>query len=108
VGALGAAVGVGLGFAGVAIINAIAPALSATVTEASGLQVSTPSGSVNPTVSHSVSVPLAASVSAAAIVVAVLLALAGGLLAGSFASWRIARLRPADALAKVGGGRGTD
>jgi len=102
VGALGAAIGVGLGFAGVAIINAIAPVLSATVTEASGLQVSTPSGSVNPTVSHSVSVPLAASVSAAAIVVAVLLALAGGLLAGSFASWRIARLRPADALAKVG------
>jgi len=102
VGALGAAVGVGLGFAGVAIINAIAPALSATVTEATGLRISTPNGSLNPTVSHTVSVPLAASVSAAAIVAAVLLALAGGLLAGSFASWRIARLRPADALAKVG------
>jgi ABC-type antimicrobial peptide transport system permease subunit len=37
----------------------------------------------------------------AAIVAAVLLAVAGGLLAGSFASWRIARLRPADALARV-------
>jgi putative ABC transport system permease protein len=102
VGALGAAVGVGLGFAGVAIINAIAPALSATVTEATGLRIGTPSGSFNPTVSHTVSVPLAASVSAAAIVAAVLLAVAGGLLAGSFASWRIARLRPADALTKVG------
>jgi putative ABC transport system permease protein len=102
VGALGAAVGVGLGFAGVAIINAIAPTLWATVTEATGLRIATPSGSLNPTVSHTVSVPLAASVSAAAIVAAVLLALAGGLLAGSFASWRIARLRPADALAKVG------
>ena len=29
------------------------------------------------------------------------LALAGGLLAGSFGSWRIARLRPADALTRV-------
>jgi putative ABC transport system permease protein len=102
VGALGAAIGVGLGFAGVAVINAIAPALSATVTEATGLHIGTPNGSFNPTVSHTVSVPLAASVSAATIVAAVLLALAGGLLAGSFASWRIARLRPADALTKVG------
>ena len=36
-----------------------------------------------------------------AIVLAVVLALAGGLLAGSFGSWRIARLRPADALTRV-------
>jgi putative ABC transport system permease protein len=35
------------------------------------------------------------------IVLAVLLAMAGGLLAGAFGSWRIARLRPADALASV-------
>jgi ABC-type antimicrobial peptide transport system permease subunit len=48
-----------------------------------------------------VSVPLTAQVSAAAIVVAVALAIAGGLLAGSFGSWRIGRLRPAVALATV-------
>jgi putative ABC transport system permease protein len=35
------------------------------------------------------------------IVLAVLLAVAGGLLAGAFGSWRIARLRPADALSQV-------
>ena len=35
------------------------------------------------------------------IVLAVVLALAGGLLAGAFASWRVAGLRPADALAQV-------
>ena len=35
------------------------------------------------------------------IVLAVILAVAGGLLAGSLGSWRIARLRPADALARV-------
>ncbi|HMD91374.1 MAG TPA: FtsX-like permease family protein [Trebonia sp.] len=102
VGLLGAAAGVGLGYAGAAIINAVAPQLSATLTQATGEHIVTPSGSSNPTVSHTVSVPLVATVGGAAIFAAVLLALAGGLLAGSFASWRIARLRPADALAKVG------
>ena len=44
---------------------------------------------------HVVPVPLHPSVSAGVI------ALAGGLLAGAFASWRVAGLRPADALAQV-------
>jgi ABC-type antimicrobial peptide transport system permease subunit len=44
---------------------------------------------------------MSASVTTGAIVLAVVLALAGGLLAGSFGSWRIARLRPADALTRV-------
>ena len=44
---------------------------------------------------------MSATVTAAAIAAAVVLALVGGLLAGSFGSWRIARLRPADALARV-------
>jgi putative ABC transport system permease protein len=102
VGILGAAVGVGLGYAGAAVINAIAPQLSATLTAPTGLHMMTPNGEVNPTTSHTVSVPLSASVSADAIGLAVALALAGGLLAGGFASWRIGRLRPADAIAKVG------
>ena len=46
-------------------------------------------------------VTLHLSVTAGVIVLAVILAIAGGLLAGAFASWRIARLRPADALARV-------
>ena len=45
--------------------------------------------------------PLHPSVSAGVIVLAVILAVAGGLLAGAFGSWRIARLRPADALSRV-------
>jgi putative ABC transport system permease protein len=48
-----------------------------------------------------VAVPMSASVTAAAIAAAVVLAIVGGLLAGSFGSWRIARLRPADALSRV-------
>ena len=48
-----------------------------------------------------ISVPMSASVTIGAIVLAVLLAVAGGLLAGSFGGWRAARLRPAAALARV-------
>jgi hypothetical protein len=42
-----------------------------------------------------------APVSASVIVLAVLLAIAGGLVAGSFGGWRAARLRPAEALARL-------
>lgn len=101
-GVLGAGIGVGLGFAGAAIINAIAPSLSATLSQPTGEHIMTPNGALNPTSNHTVSVPLVASVSGAAILAAVVLAVAGGLLAGTFGSWRIGRLRPADALTKVG------
>ena len=102
VGLLGAAVGVGLGFAGAAIINAIAPKLSSVLSQGTGERLATPTGSYTPTVTHTVLVPLTAAVSGTAILIAVLLALGGGLLAGAFASWRIGRLRPAAAIAKVG------
>jgi ABC-type antimicrobial peptide transport system permease subunit len=49
-----------------------------------------------------VAVHLSAAVSADVIGLAVLLAVAGGLIAGAFGGWRAARLRPAAALAKVG------
>jgi ABC-type dipeptide/oligopeptide/nickel transport system permease subunit len=60
----------------VAIIDKIAPKLSATL--------------------------LSATVTVGAIALAVLLAMADGLLAGSFGGWRVTRLRPAAALARVG------
>jgi putative ABC transport system permease protein len=110
-GIIGGLAGVGLGFAGVAIIDKIAPKLSVPVPSSSGagqLQQSTlgPGGAVSgpggAAASHAtVAVPLSASVTIGAIVLAVLLALAGGLLAGSFGGWRAARLRPAAALARV-------
>jgi putative ABC transport system permease protein len=102
VGLLGAAVGVGFGFAGAAIINAIAPKLTAILTVATQQRIQTSSGVLNPTSTSTVSVPMVASVSATALLVAVLLAVAGGLVAGSFGSWRISRLRPAAAIGKVG------
>jgi putative ABC transport system permease protein len=114
-GILGGALGVGLGFAGVAIIDKIAPKLSATVPSATGgglqTQVAGPGGTGGPVTggpgpisgaSHTtIAVPMAASVTIGVIVLAVLLAVAGGLLAGSFGGWRAARLRPAAALTRV-------
>jgi putative ABC transport system permease protein len=107
-GIAGALVGIGLGFAGAAIINKLAPKLSTPVPTSSGgfsQQTVTTNGvthTSNPLGgSHTVVVPLHPSITAGVIVLAVVLAVAGGLLAGSFGSWRIAKLRPADALSKV-------
>jgi putative ABC transport system permease protein len=108
-GLVGAAVGVGLGFAGAAIINKVAPKLPVTVPTSSGTffqaQSIGPGGvsrtSSPGTASHVVTVPLHPSITVGLIVLAVVLAVAGGLLAGSFGSWRIARLRPVDAISQV-------
>jgi putative ABC transport system permease protein len=51
--------------------------------------------------SHTATVHLTPQITATVIVVAVLLAIAGGLLAGAFGGWRAAQLRPAAALARV-------
>jgi ABC-type lipoprotein release transport system permease subunit len=51
--------------------------------------------------SNAVTVHLNAEVTLAAVALAVVLAIAGGLIAGGFGGWRAARLRPADALARV-------
>ena len=113
IGILGGIIGVGLGFAGVAIIDTIAPKLFATVPSAtsSGLQtqVAGPGGTGGPVsgggpgAGHAtIAVPMSASVTVTAIALAVLLAVAGGMIAGSFGGWRAARLRPAAALSRVG------
>jgi putative ABC transport system permease protein len=98
-GIAGAAAGVGLGFAGAAIVAQVAPTLSAGVpSQGSGLPQTIRNAGVP---YHAVSVPLSPSITIGVIVLAVILALAGGLLAGAFGSWRIARLHPADALMLV-------
>jgi putative ABC transport system permease protein len=110
-GVIGAAAGVALGFAGAALITNIAPKLTATVSEATGqrfFSAGGPGGAgpvspgpAGPNSTHTVAVPLIAHVSPAAIIAAVVLAIVGGLLAGAIGSWRIGRLRPAVALARV-------
>jgi putative ABC transport system permease protein len=102
VGIAGAAAGTGLGFAGAGIIAAVAPKLTATVGANTMPETSSSRGHfVGGSPLQTVPVPLHPSVTAGVIVLAVVLAIAGGLLAGSFGSWRIARLRPADALSRV-------
>jgi len=112
-GIIGGVIGVGLGFAGVAIIDKIAPKLFATVPSATsgGLQtqiagpggVGGPVTGGGPAAGHTtIAVPMSASVTVTAIALAVLLAVAGGMIAGSFGGWRAARLRPAAALSRVG------
>jgi len=108
IGIAGAVAGVGLGFAGAAIIAAVAPKLPAAVGGTNTPQVRTglPPGVQSrmlggASLTHPMTVPVHPSVSVGMIIVGVLLAMAGGLLAGALGSWRIARLRPVDALARV-------
>lgn len=99
-GALGAAIGVALGLLGAALLDAYGPTLTATVADTA--QQGGPrfigvfgQGAV---AAGSETVALDAPVSASVLALAVLLALAGGLLAGAAGALRASRLRPADAL----------
>ena len=103
---LGGVIGVVLGFIGAGIIDAVAPSLTAST----GLPPSGRAGYFGPAsrfrhaataAGRTVTIHLSAPVSGSAIAAAVLLAIAGGLIAGSFAGWRAARLRPAAALTQV-------
>jgi putative ABC transport system permease protein len=111
IGVAGGIIGVALGLAGAALVSALVPPLSATVGQSTGSAApGGPGGSGPPgggafsrlnNAANSISVHLNAQVTVTAILLAVLLAVAGGLIAGTFGSWRAARLRPADALAQV-------
>jgi putative ABC transport system permease protein len=118
-GIAGAAAGIALGLGGAVAAAAAAPKLTATVQTANsrpggfggslgaggGIFHGTVGGPVqtfaNPNATHTVAVPFTAPVTAGAIVLAVILAIAGALVAGSLGGWRISRLRPAEALARV-------
>jgi putative ABC transport system permease protein len=109
IGILGGPAGVGLGFAGAALIKKLAPPLTATVGQpASAASPGGLGGGVNQIMNsasqatvHSVSVHLTAPVTVTAVVLAVVLAISGGLLSGALGGWRAARLRPAAALARL-------
>ena len=110
IGLIGGAAGVALGFGGAALVQALAPPLTATTQPSSAAAPGGPGGAGGPgagfaraaqAATHTVSVHLTAPVTLGAVLLAVLLALAGGLVAGSFGGWRAVRLRPAAALARV-------
>jgi putative ABC transport system permease protein len=116
----GGLAGIGLGFAGAAVVSALAPPLTAAVgppggsATPGGAQViagGPPGGGLGGPGSgfrrlfgdatSAVTVHLSATVTVGAVLLAVLLAVAGGLLAGSLGGWQAARLRPADAMARA-------
>ncbi|MGE5291653.1 MAG: ABC transporter permease [Micromonosporaceae bacterium] len=119
-GIAGGVLGIALGLGGAALVSKMAPPLTASVGLTTGS--ATPggarqfgpgaaggpgSGAFNnfrraaQDATHTVAVHLTAPVTLGAIVLAVVLAIAGGLIAGMFGGWRAARLRPADALSRV-------
>jgi len=111
-GILGGILGIGIGVGGAVLISKLAPSLTATVgaaatgapvtgTGVTGAGPGGPLGQAVASASHTVSVPLTAPISFGLFALAIGLALAGGLLAGSLGGWRAARLRPAEALRRV-------
>lgn len=119
-GIVGAAAGIALGIGGAYAAASSAPSLSAIV------QTTTNSGKggfggtagagggffsgtiggpmetiANPAASHTVHLPFTAPITIGTIVLAVVLAVGGAVLAGSLGGWQISRLRPALALASA-------
>jgi ABC-type antimicrobial peptide transport system permease subunit len=116
IGVVGGAAGIALGFAGAALVKALVPPLSATLGQSQGsaspgfgppgggggrLGGGGAFGRSASDAAKTVLVHLDTPVTISIIVLAVLLAVAGGLIAGMFGGWRAARLRPAAALAQV-------
>jgi len=100
IGIAGGAAGVGIGYGAAALVDALAPPLTATTASAAGGpggRFARPAASA----AHTVSIHLTAPVTLGAVALAVVLAIAGGLIAGSLGGWRAVRLRPAAALARV-------
>jgi ABC-type lipoprotein release transport system permease subunit len=107
IGVVGGAAGVAIGYGAAALIQALAPPLTADTSPAA---TGGPGGAGGPgsgfghaaaSAAHTVSVHLSAPVTLDAVALAVVLAIAGGLIAGLFGGWRAVRLRPAAALARV-------
>jgi ABC-type lipoprotein release transport system permease subunit len=110
IGVIGGVIGIGIGYGASALVQAIAPPLTATTGTAAATSrpggfggAGGPGGFARSAASaaHTVSVHLTAPVTLGAIGLAVLLAIAGGLIAGVLGGWRAVRLRPAAALSRV-------
>jgi ABC-type lipoprotein release transport system permease subunit len=105
IGVIGGLAGVGIGYGAAAIVQAVAPPLTATAGGGAGAGGGLGGGGLArgaSTAAHTVSVHLTAPVTLGAVALAVALAIVGGLVAGMFGGWRAVRLRPAAALSRLG------
>lgn len=91
VGLAGAALGVAVGYAGIGLVNAVTPPLTASVDHGAGAGTS----------AHDLAVHLNTHTDPSAVAAATLLAIAAALIAGALAAWRTTRLQPAHALTEV-------
>lgn len=102
-GLMGGVLGIALGLAGAYAVTAVSPTLTAQLGSTGG-GAGRGGGMGGPgrqTASKALDIALTAPVSLSVILMAVGLAVAGGLIAGAFGGWRASRLRPADALRRV-------
>ncbi|MFE4588085.1 ABC transporter permease [Streptomyces laurentii] len=113
-GLIGGVLGIALGLAGAWIVTAVSPTLTAELGTGGGGMAGEGGPGGGPgggrmfgagggvgAVGRTLDIALTAPVSRTTVGLAVLLALAGGLVAGAFGAWRASRLRPADALRRV-------
>jgi len=106
-GLLGGVLGIAVGLAGAYVVTAISPTLSAQMGSTGGGAGGGGGGGGGfggpgrAAAAKTLDVALTAPVSVTTVVLAVGLAVAGGLIAGAFGGWRASRLRPADALRRV-------
>lgn len=107
-GLMGGVLGIAVGLGGAYAVTAVSPTLTAQLGSSGGggggMVVGGPMGGGGPgrqTASKTLDIALTAPVSLSIILIAVGLAVTGGLVAGAFGGWRASRLRPADALRRV-------
>jgi ABC-type antimicrobial peptide transport system permease subunit len=102
-GVIGGVFGIAIGLAGAAIISAAAPSLTATFANAasSASRGPGPFGQGAVASAASTTVHLSAPVSLGVVALAVVLAVAAGLVSGAAGALRASRLRPADALRHI-------
>ncbi|MGW0857748.1 ABC transporter permease [Streptomyces sp. NPDC002690] len=107
-GLMGGVLGIAVGLAGAYIVTAISPTLTAELGSGGGGGGGGGGGfgggmggPGRQSAAKTLDIALTAPVSVSTIVIAVVLAVAGGLIAGAFGGWRASRLRPADALRRV-------
>lgn len=107
-GLMGGVLGIAVGLAGAYVVTAISPTLTAQLGGSGGGSGGSGGGGGGmfggpgrQAAAKSLDIALTAPVSLSIILIAVALAVAGGLIAGAFGGWRASRLRPADALRRV-------
>lgn len=100
-GLMGGVLGIAIGLAGAYAVTAVSPTLTAQLGSTGGGSGRGGMGGGRQTASKALDIALTAPVSLSTILIAVGLAVAGGLIAGAFGGWRASRLRPADALRRV-------